>query len=183
MTHEAGRITLTVMVVSVLVGVAVGEAVVGYALWSNQQPLRLTISSVAEDARWTPDCHPSECANISIEFSGASQLDPRLLFVSIAPTNAYQVINHTAGNPLHLSYQPNTGPVQLWPNPSPGNFTYPPGGRFVNPDGRVVAWGGDPLLVPGFTLSFIGFYSGPLLAYALVLDYQGAHASALVSVT
>jgi hypothetical protein len=185
MRRDGLRRPSLVIALAIVLGAGTGSAVVLGTAVSWTPSLQLSVSYLGPSA-WPvlgcPNYTPGQCVNISIGFTGAHSLDPNILRVSIRPVDGSVVVNGTAGAAINLSYSPN-GIPELWGDRGGGNFSDPPGGSYINPDGRQVGWSGDSSVAPGAVLCLMGWYLTTAQEYTLTFSYRGTSATVVVPIS
>lgn len=158
---------------AVLVGVAVGTILVLILAVTFPGPFRLSVSPARSGSLSELGCTPDHCVNVTIRFAGAASLDPSVLQLTVVPLNGTEIVNQTAGAPLHMIYFSTTEPRWVG-NLGGGTYSEEFGGDIVNPDGNLVGQGGDSSISTGAVLCVRGSASGTVLEYYLMVAYLGA---------
>lgn len=165
-----------------LIGATAGILLVASALGLPNGQFRLDPVSDGLSSPAALGCGPSQCVAVSVQFVGATSLNPWLLELALTPLNHSEVINGSAGRTLNLSY---SGGQPGWlGHVEPGTYVYPPCAIVVNPDGHEVATGSDSSIRTGSVLYLEGILESTVVlqGYVLTLTYGGVNASILIEV-
>jgi hypothetical protein len=161
---------------ALLTGVAVGTVLVLIVATSFAGPFRLSVSPARSGSLSQLGCAAGQCVNVTIQFTGASSLDPSTFRISVLPYNGTAVVNQTPGAALNLAYFPASEPHWVG-NLGGGNYTQSFIGDIVNPGGLLVGQGGPSSISSGAVLCLKGNSTGPTQEYTLAFSDRGVDVS------
>jgi len=158
---------------AILAGVTVGTVLVLIMAASFAAPFRLSVSPARSGSLPQLSCAAGQCINVTIQFSGASSLDPSALRIAVLPYVVTEIVNKTAGAPLNLTYFPASQPHWVG-NLGGGTYTQSFIADMVNPGGQMIGQGGSATITSGAVLCLKGNSTGPTQEYLLAISYMGA---------
>lgn len=157
--------------VGLLAGVAVGTVIVLIVASAFAGPFRLAVSPARGGSLPELGCTAGHCVNFTLEFRGASSVDPAHLHLTVLPYDGSEILNKSAGAPLHFLYFPTAEPRWIG-NLGGGSYSPLFGGDIVDPGGYLVGQGGPGSITSGAILCLRGNSTGPTLEYELAVEYD-----------